>query len=1022
LAYLLTCAAHLCAAVEGPTYRASREFLLDTWETEDGLPQISTVGITQTPDGFVWVGTFGGLARFDGVRFTVFNSDNTPAIRDNSVVRLLTDRKGTLWGAAPGTILSFANGRWRAYGQVDGWPGVLATALVEDGEGNLVAATETELLKLANGRFVNLPLPSLPTAWLRSSLASDGDGRLWIARGNYLGRFEEGQWRPVNLPTENTNVVVNGLAPARDGGLWVSTVKGLWKLGRESWTLARTLEFDINMPGPVALLEDSRGNVWAGDFARGLIIFTPDGRHLRCGREDGLENDRITTVFEDREDNVWAGTGGAGLTRFRPRAIVTHDDKEGLPSLIVNSVYEDVPGQILVGGTGLRRLAQGRFSSAIESGDAKFHRLAAVQTVWKDRVGAVWAGTYDGALFRVNGTAVTRVASSELRGQIRALYEDSAGAMWIGSGDAVIQHQAGTFTCYDTNAGVNVSRVCAIAEDSAGQLWVGGRDGLLRKEGARFEQIHPPWDTGMVLSLFRDSAGAMWVSFRKRSVSRWRNGKFELFGVEQGLPDAEIGSFVEDNERNLWLGTVGQGIVRITRESIEAVAAGQRRRLDCLRFGKSEGMRSAECLAGYQPSACRSSDGRLWFATVKGLVEVDPARAAPNSVPPPVWIQSVTYDAKGKLRSTNFDGAAIGELCLPAGVHRVQLRYTAPSFAAPQRVRFQHRLDGLDKNWIDGAAAREVTYSDFRPGRYIFHVRAANNDGVWNEVGANLALVAPPFFWQTIWFRFLALSGLAGGVGITAWRLTSNKLHRQIRQIQQERALEAERARLASALEQAREEFMRQLIASQEAERGRIAAELHDSLGQILLLVKNRAEIAGKLPSLDPKLGQQFEDISDLAAQSIAEVRRLSHDLRPYQLDQLGLTRALELMIESAAQSTEITFERRLDAVDEDFRADAATYLYRVVQEILNNILKHSQARHVRVVLERDVRCVRLWVEDDGRGFDVGGQAAASTGRNGFGLKNIAERVRILGGTLRLESDLEKGTRIEVTVPIPDME
>lgn len=414
---------------------------------------------------------------------------------------------------------------------------------------------------------------------------------------------------------------------------------------------------------------------------------------------------------------------------------------------------------------------------------------------------------------------------------------------------------------------------------------------------------------------------------------------------------------------------------------------GEQKRVECTAYGRRDGLASAQCSTG-QPAGLRTPDGRLWFATVNGVSVVDPRRLQSNRLPPPVVIEEMFIDGKSATRDHRS-----GVISVPSGPRRVEIHYTGASLTAPERVRFKRRVEGFEDGWQDVGGERVATYSGLQPGRYRFRVIAANNDGVWNTEGAGLVFIVKPAFWQTWSFRTVLALLFGGAVGLV--------YHRRLVR------LEAQRV--------AQEEFSRGLIESQEQERKRIAAELHDSLGQNLLIIKNRA-----LLGLAPGPGdtrQHCEEISRTASHALQDVREIAYNLRPYQLDQFGLTEAIQAIAEKVAASSPIEFKTEIDSIDGLWTPADESHLFRIVQEITNNILKHSGATQARISLRRQARNMNLIVEDNGRGITPN-QTGHGKRPHGLGLPGIAERVRILRGTLDVKSAPGLGTKITINVPI----
>jgi signal transduction histidine kinase len=397
-------------------------------------------------------------------------------------------------------------------------------------------------------------------------------------------------------------------------------------------------------------------------------------------------------------------------------------------------------------------------------------------------------------------------------------------------------------------------------------------------------------------------------------------------------------------------------------------------------------MLSAECNGGRQPAALRARDGRLWFPTLNGVVVVDPAAAEFNATPPPVVIEQATLDR-----------AAL-DVRKPIAVHpgqaQLEIAYAGLSFSKPEYVRFKYRMEGLDQDWVEAGSRRVAYFSHLPAGSYTFRVIAANSDGVWNETGATLAVVVYPPFWQTRSFMALAV--------LLCLTLATLIFRARIRKL--------ERARTAQ------EAFARQLLASQEQERKRIATGLHDSLGQQLLVIKNWAMIGLNLAKEDQPSREGLNEISATASQAIEEVREIIYDLRPYQLDKIGLGSTIQFMIEKVAAASNIKFDIALDEIDNLLPYDSEILLYRVVQECVSNILKHSRATAARVAIKRDGRLLHLTVADNGCGFTKEAAAAGDFRRGGLGLSGLSERIRILGGKQTIESSPGGGTRIMITI------
>ncbi|MEW6210214.1 MAG: sensor histidine kinase [Acidobacteriota bacterium] len=426
---------------------------------------------------------------------------------------------------------------------------------------------------------------------------------------------------------------------------------------------------------------------------------------------------------------------------------------------------------------------------------------------------------------------------------------------------------------------------------------------------------------------------------------------------------------------------------------LERFAEGKLGQITSISYGVRDGMRNAECNGGRQPAGLRARDGRLWFPTVDGVMVIDPKGVSFNPLPPPVLIESVLVTRN----EIDFDEG----LEIPAGQQSLEIQYTGLSLVRPEAVSFRYKIEGLDANWTEAGNRRAAFYSYLPAGEYTFRVIAANADGVWNEVGAAIRLVVIPPFYQTWWFQGLVIITLSG-IGALIYRLRIDNL---------------KRARAAQ------EEFSRRLVSSQESERKRIAAELHDSLGQSLLVIKNRAFLGSKKIDDQKAALKQFDQITSAVSHAIEEVRSIAHDLRPLHLERLGLTAAIESIINDVSSSSEIKLSAHIDSIDGCFSPEAEINLYRIVQEGVNNIIKHSGAKEARVEIKRAAGRVSIRIQDDGRGFAAGVEAGSdnkmnSSSRRGFGLLGISERARMLGGRCMIQSAPDKGTLLSITVDL----
>jgi signal transduction histidine kinase/ligand-binding sensor domain-containing protein len=706
---------------------------------------------------------------------------------------------------------------------------------------------------------------------------------------------------------------------------------------------------------------------------------------------EGLD---IFMAYADREGNYWFGTWLNGLFRARRQAVTAYTKAQGLIAREVYPILEDHTGTIWMGSLedGLFRLQNGEFSQLPDSLSNEPYT-----SLFEDRAGRLWANGRE----RVVDGRLTRGITAEVRppetGFCWTMYEDQEGAFWFGTDRGVVRYKDGLRTHFTTRDGLAGDDTKVIIGDGAGGLWLGSYGGLTHFKDGRFtawtEADGLPGNTVRALRL--DPDGTLWIGTYDSGLGRFKDGRFTRYTTKEGLFDHGVFQILEDDFGWVWM-SCNRGIYRVRKQDLNDLAEGRISMVTSVAFGKSDGMENVECNGGRWPAGVKARDGRLWFPTMGGVAVIDPATITTNAQPPPVVLEGVRIDN----RSVALEAweAAIREprsaIEIRPGQENFEIEYTALSFINSANLRFRYKLEGLDPDWVEAGTRRTAYYSYVPPGDYTFRVIAANSDGVWNAEGKSVRIRVLPPFYRTWWFVTLAGLAISGAVyGVFRYRF-----------MQLERRQAAQRA------------FARQLLESQEQERKRIAAELHDSLGQNLLVIKNRAQLqALTLP--DEQSRTQFTEFSDAVSQTLEEVRTISYDLRPPHLDQLGLRTALVAMIEKVSASSTIQFTHAVDELDGLVRPGDEITLYRIVQECLNNILKHSGATKVALTLAAGAGELVLTIRDNGRGFMPDEETRR---RAGLGLQGIAERVRILGGTHAIESAPGQGTTVTLRIALKD--
>ncbi|HKQ06926.1 MAG TPA: two-component regulator propeller domain-containing protein [Blastocatellia bacterium] len=961
------------------------QFYFDAWTTDNGLPQNAVNAILQTRDGHLWLTTFDGLVRYDGVRFTVFNTANTKGIRSGRFTRLYEDGAGNLWAATENSGLTrYTDGVFRTYTTRDGLPNNYVRWMREEADGSLIMQVSEGFVRWKDEGFT-------PYSPEQEGLPDFGQpvtrGTVWHRYPDRWQRMTEGRVTRV-IPAENLSPSdIKSVYEDRVGSLWVATADGsLRQFKGGQWTAYPVS--DPQSQGFVqTICEDRQGNLWVGT-AKGSLLRFRDGKATLYPLPEDFTGCHIGVVYADREGGLWVGTS-SGLLRLREQIITPYTESDGLAANNVYPILEDSKGAIWIGSwSGLTKYENGVF---IRQPAPEGRAFSQVTALYEDREGGLWVAFYGGEVWRYKGEQVTVFTPQDGRLSktgIHAIYQDRAGNYWFGSRNGLIRYKDGATTRYTTDDGLTANEIRVIHEDREGTLWVGTMSGLTRYRGGVFSAFeegdgHPG---SQIRTIYEDSDGVLWVGTYDMGLMRWHNGRFTRYTTYDGLFSNGAFRILEDERGRFWI-SCNTGIYRVSKQELNDFADGKAVAVTSIPYGKRDGMRKAECNGGSQPAGIKARDGKLWFPTQEGVAVIDPERAPINTRPPSVMIEDVLLD--GRLVST---GRAIR---VEPGQERLEIHFTGLNFVMPEGIKFKYKLSGLDTEWVDASTRRVAYYSHIPPGEYAFTVVAANEDGVWNLQGASVRISVVPPFWRTQWFLSLALLGLLG---------TALLLYRhRITQLKKAHA--------------AQEAFSRQLIASQEGERKRIAAELHDGLGQRLIVIKNLALMMLHRPADSEQARQQVEEISAETSQAIHEVKEISYNLRPHQLDQLGLTRAIEARIKRVGESSDVVFRTKLDKLDGLFTKEAETSLYRIVQEAVNNIIKHSGATEAQVVIARDEAGVHITIGDNGRGFSTD-VAAAESRLPSFGLFGISERVRMLGGGHTINSAPGEGTTISIHIGV----
>ncbi len=962
----LLIAASVCAMAQTS---ALDGYTRHVWHASDGLPEQTVQAFAQTPDGYLWIGTTGGLVRFDGAQFTVFDRQNTPALRENSVFCLMVSRDGALWiGTEGGGIARLYHGQFRDWTTREGLSNDFVRSIAEDAEGRIWAGTDNGLLRLEGDRFLridgteNLPPLAVHAIYL------DHAGNLW-AGGSRLIRFNGTTVTEFKMRGEASQNRVKSIVQTQDGTIWVGTVSGLNRMAPGG----RDFDRLPGIAGTVRVLRQTpEGTLWIGTIGQGAYKYSA-GHLTQIAAPASLPSNTVLNFFEDSEKNFWIGTQSGMLRLTQAQVSVVPLPKANDSDF--GTVYQDRDGSFWIGSTLLFRMKDGVLTPQVLPGIKSVH----VRNVYRDRSGALWVGTDGDGVYRIADDRTMHLTAHDglSNNFVRAMTQDRDGSMWIAADEGlnhILWESTGLrIVSYRMQDGLAYFSTRSLEEDHNGDLWIGTDRGVSHMRGGKFlkDAATEALAQMKVWAIHEDADGSLWFGTRDNGLFRYRDGRLAHFSAEDGLPANEIYQILEDSSGHFWI-SGPNGVAQLNRHELDAQAESFPRHLALRFYAAADMAPGTEIYGGTQSSGCITAAGDVWFPSNIGPIHILPLQRAPLPAPP-VHFQQVRADGRPV--------PMIGTIQLSPGNGRLEFDFAPVRLRSQDGLRFRYMLEGFEKSWSPATSLRSADYTNLPAGRYRFRVQTYDLSDPDAVSEASIEVVQRPLFYRTWWFIAACIALLA---------LIVYAVYRyRVRHV---------RARFEAVLE----------------ERSRLAREMHDTV------IQGCTGVSALLEALSmnaPKNGGDsgLMDVARLQLRStINEAREAIWNLRQ-DSDASGLGQKLESMTRLVGSEFQVPVTWSMDGTPFTVTEPVAHDLLMVAREAVYNSILHGHPAHVNVALKYRKRELILGLDDDGCGFDP--QLVENGNGHHFGLKGMRERIERSGGRFRLTSAPGNGVQIEVRIP-----
>lgn len=1001
---------------------------------EEGLSQSLVYCILQDKDGYMWFGTQEGLNKYDGHNIKIFkhSTDNKRSICNNYIRALFEDKSGIIW---VGTL----NGGFSKYNKnLENFSNFnlnlnppdcdLIYTIKQLNDDELIVGTSKgglKIFKLYDNSVSNFFNPDnlknlMPYNDI-SALLIDKNDQKWIGtlneglinldkEGNILKNYKS----EVDNYTTISNERILCIYESKEGEIFIGTKKGVNIYDSrnrifKNYFLENGYN-DLTYCYVTSICEDKNGSIWFGTKTSGLIkmnqrskieFFTND-----LFNPHSLSSNSIYSLYNDNSNVMWIGTADGGVCKVdcerKKFFTVTkvNDNEESIYLKNIHSIFVINKNSIIVGtyNIGILNIIK---ENNIENTFSLFKNNLikilpeTINCIQKDENNNLWISSFNGNLYRYN-IVTDELKKFEVNSYINSIFLQN-NTVWITTlYDGLLKFKINTGNFIkETICNQNLNKIFCIHMDNLNILWLGTEnEGIINYHpdkrnmtNYKFDEHNPKSiSDNFVISINEDNIGNIWIGTYSGGLNKFNREKeiFERFSLKEGLHD-NIKGILFDDENNLWLST-NIGLIRFDPDLKIAK-----------KFDYQDGLQSNE----FNDGACfKDINGIMYFGGINGITYFHPSEIKDNPYIPNIVItdfeifnKPVTGGPDNPFLKKNITYA--DEINLTYKESVFSFKFAALIFNNPQKNQYAYKMEGFDKDWTYSGTRRRVTYTNLDPGVYTFRVKGSNNDGIWNEEGTSIRINISPPYWKTWWFKSLGALSLIAATGIT--------YRKRLEQMEKER--------------NAQEEFSRKLIEAQENEKKRIAKELHDTIAHEVLISKQKAMMALKHRNDPGRLEKALEEISELSSATISEVRNIAYNMHPHQLERLGFTKAIRSIINDVSRSTDINFVFDTDNVDEVLSKESEINLFRVVQETISNIIKHSGATEVILKVMRKEDCIEILIVDNGKGFDIHSKAFDEA-RQGFGLSGIEERIKFMNGEINIDSELNKGTTLKFKIPI----